>query len=295
MKHILLLLLALATAAPAADPTPAPKPSILQRLTGGDAKPAPPANPASKPTPAPSTPINFPYTPAVRDDGRHVVALDIGHTLAVHGSTSARGKGEFDFNQRIVRQLAARLEKSRVVFPFVINPDGGKIGLLDRPRIAAQQGAELFLAIHHDAAAEKYELPWEPNGDGVKQRYCDQFRGYGAFMSMKNREPGRSLIFARALGAAMRAQGFVFATHHAEAIPGENRTILDPDRGVYQYDDLIVLKHAPMPAALLECGVIINRAEELELEKPETQARIVEAAASAIEQFFRAPAAAGGR
>jgi N-acetylmuramoyl-L-alanine amidase len=221
-----------------------------------------------------------------------VVALDIGHTLAVHGSTSARGKGEFEFNQRIVEQLFARLDKSRVVAPFVINPEGGRIGLLDRPKLAAEKGAELFLSIHHDAAADKYLLPWEPAGDGVKQFYCDQFHGYGVFMSMKNRQADRSLAFAQMLGAAMRAQGFVFAHHHAEAIPGENRPILDEARRVYQYDDLIVLKHAPMPAALLECGVIINRAEELELEKPETHARIVEAAAEAIETFFRGPGGA---
>jgi N-acetylmuramoyl-L-alanine amidase len=258
-------------------------------LCAADPTPAPPAKPAATRTPAPSTPINFPYTPAVRPDGRHVVALDIGHTLAQHGSTSARGKGEFEFNQRIVRQLFARLEKSRVAAPFIINPEGGKIGLLDRPKIAAEKGAELFLSIHHDAALEKYLLTWEPAGDGVKQFYCDQFRGYGVFMSMKNRQADRSLAFTQMLGAAMRGQGFVFARHHAEPVQGENRPIIDEARGVYQYDDLIVLKHAPMPAALLECGVIINRVEELELEKPETQARIVEAVAGAVELFFGGP------
>lgn len=255
-------------------------------LFAASPSPPPPAKSDAARTPAPSTPINFPYAPAVRADGRHVVALDIGHTLAQHGSTSARGKGEFEFNQRIVRQLFTRLEKSRVAAPFIINPDGGKIGLLDRPKIAAEKGAELFLSIHHDAAQDKYVLPWEPAGDGVKQLYCDQFRGYGAFMSMKNRQADRSFVFAQMLGAAMRGQGFVFARHHAEPVQGENRPILDETRGVYQYDDLIVLKHAPMPAALLECGVIINRAEELELEKPGTQARIVEATAGAVEMFF---------
>jgi N-acetylmuramoyl-L-alanine amidase len=108
-------------------------------------------------------------------------------------------------------------------------------------------------------------------------------------MSMKNRQADRSLAFGQMLGAAMHERGFVFARHHAEPVPGENRPIIDEARGVYQYDDLIVLKHAPMPAALLECGVIINRAEEVELEKPETQARIVEAAASAVEMFFAGP------
>jgi N-acetylmuramoyl-L-alanine amidase len=85
----------------------------------------------------------------------------------------------------------------------------------------------------------------------------------------------------------MKSRGFVFTPHHNEPIPGENRPILDAPRGVYQYDDLIVLKHSPMPAVLLECGVIIHREEELELKKPETQARIAEAAANAIESFFK--------
>ena len=238
-------------------------------------------------TPQPSTPMAIPYTPAKRQDGRHVVALDIGHTAVQHGSTSARGEGEFAFNQRIVRLLAARLEKSMVVAPYVINPEGGKIALFDRANVAAQQGAELFLSIHHDSANDKYLRTWEPNGDGKKQQYSDQFRGYGVFVSRKNRQADRSLQFALSLGSAMKSRGFVFAPHHHEPISGENRPILDEARGVYQYDDLIVLKNAPMPAALLECGVIINRDEELELKRPETQARIADAAATAIESYFK--------
>jgi len=231
--------------------------------------------------------MEIPYTPAKRADGRHVVALDIGHTVAQHGSTSARGEGEFTFNQRIVRLLAARLERSAIAAPVVINPEGGKIALIDRAKFAAREGAELFLSIHHDSANDKYLHWWDPDGDGSKQQYSDNFRGYGVFVSKKNRQADRSLKFALALGAAMKARGFVFTPHHSEPIQGESRPILDESSGVYQYDDLIVLKNAPMPAALLECGVIINRAEELELKKPETQARIADAAASAIETFFK--------
>jgi len=232
--------------------------------------------------------MSIPYKPAKRADGRHVVALDIGHTAAQHGSTSARGEGEFYFNQRIVRLLETRLARSASVFPVVINPEGSKISLIDRVRVAARDGAELFLSIHHDAANAKYLKTWEPDGDGKRQEFSDQFRGYGVFVSKKNRQFDRSLDFGLALGAAMKARGFVFARHHNEPIAGENRPILDEARGVYQYDDLIVLKNAPMPAALLECGVIINRDEELELKKPETQAQIADAATSAIESYFKA-------
>jgi N-acetylmuramoyl-L-alanine amidase len=48
-----------------------------------------------------------------------------------------------------------------------------------------------------------------------------------------------------------------------------------------------VLKTAAMPAALLECGVIVNRNEEASLQTPEIQRRIADAAAEAIMQFLR--------
>jgi N-acetylmuramoyl-L-alanine amidase len=237
-------------------------------------------------TPAPSTPMPMAYSPAVRPDGRHVVAIDIGHTVASAGATSARGEEEFHFNQRIAQQLFERLQKSSTIAPYLINPKGGRIGLIDRPKLAAAKGAELLISIHHDSANDRYLESWDPASDGRIQKYSDRFRGYGIFVSTKNRQADRSLHFARLVGDAMKAQGFTFSPHHAETIKGENRTIIDNARGIYQYDDLIVLKHAPMPAVLVECGVIIHRTEELELKKPEVQNKIVEALASAIEGGF---------
>ena len=237
-------------------------------------------------TAATSTPTPMAYTPAVRSDGRHVVAIDIGHTATVPGATSARGEGEFHFNQRIAQQLFDRLQKSTVIAPYLINPKGGRIGLVDRPKLAASKGAELLISIHHDAANDRYLESWDPAGDGRTQKFSDRFRGYGVFVSMKNRQADRSLHFARALGDSLKARGFRFSPHHAEAIKGENRPIIDEARGIYQYDDLIVLKHAPMPAVLVECGVIIHRTEEIELKTPEVQNKIVEGLATAIETAF---------
>jgi N-acetylmuramoyl-L-alanine amidase len=42
-----------------------------------------------------------------------------------------------------------------------------------------------------------------------------------------------------------------------------------------------------MPAALLECGVIVNRNEEASLQTPEIQHRIADAAAQAILKFLQ--------
>jgi N-acetylmuramoyl-L-alanine amidase len=120
---------------------------------------------------------------------------------------------------------------------------------------------------------------------GKKRFFSDKFEGYGVFISKKNPDFDRSLAFARLAGSELE-KILPFATHHNEAIKGENRPILDSERGIYEYDDLIVLKSALMPAALVECGVIINREQDLLLRQPAMQKIIAEAIAVGIEQYF---------
>ena len=197
---------------------------------------------------------------------------------------SATGMTEFSFNKRIVELVFKRLKDSPLIAPCVINPQGGPIMLPERTRIAADKGAELFLSIHHDSVQDKYLTKWSVGGKSLA--YCDDFHGYGVFVSAKNAQAAHSETFARLLGGAMRGKGFEFALHHSEAVQGENRPILDKFLGVYLYNDLIVLKTAPMPAVLLECGVIVNRVEEAQMIKPETQERIVQAIVSAVTEYF---------
>jgi N-acetylmuramoyl-L-alanine amidase len=240
---------------------------------------------AADPTPVPkaATPAPVTYRPTVRPDGRRIVALDIGHTRAQPGAISATGVPEFEFNRRIVELLKERLANSKLVEPVVINPQGGPITLPERTRRAALAGASLFVAVHHDSVNDKYLQSQEVSGKKVF--YSDRFEGYGVFISRKNPDFEKSLSLARLVGAQLE-QNLPFATHHSEAIRGENRPILDGERGIYEYDDLIVLKTALMPAALVECGVIVNREQDLLLRQPAMQKIIAEAIATGIEQYF---------
>ena len=76
-----------------------------------------------------------------------------------------------------------------------------------------------------------------------------------------------------------------FTTHHAENINGERRQIVDSERGVYRYDQLMVLKNTGAPAVLLEAGVIVNRDEEAVLSSPDRQKLISDAALAAAVRF----------
>ena len=245
----------------------------------------PPAIPPPAAVAPPATPAPRP-TPAVSAGPRRVIALDIGHTLSQPGAISASGVPEFEFNRRIVRRIEERLRSSPRFEPVIINPTGASISLTERSRRAALAGAWLLIAVHHDSVADKY-LQMQEIG-GRKFAYCDRFQGFGVFMSGKNPEADRSLAFARILGSEMQKRGFEFSPHHHEPIRGENRPIIDPANGVYQYDDLIVLKSAVMPAVLLECGVIVNREQEVLLSAAATQQMIADAVVAAIEQYIPA-------
>jgi N-acetylmuramoyl-L-alanine amidase len=214
------------------------------------------------------------------------VALDVGHSVKQPGAYSARGVGEYSFNRMIAEALLRSLLRTGEVEAFIINPQGKPISLAERTREAANKRAALFLSIHHDSVQRRYIKEW--NVGGKTHLYSDNFSGFSIFVSRKNRKFAQSLKFAHLLGEAMIARGFSPTLHHAEKIPGEGRNLIDKSLGLYEFDDLLVLKTAAMPAVLLECGVIVNRSEEASLQKPETQQRIAEAAIEAIIKFMHA-------
>jgi N-acetylmuramoyl-L-alanine amidase len=218
---------------------------------------------------------------AQRPRERFCVALDIGHLPTAPGAMGADGRMEYGFNRRMVELIAADLQQDTRIRVVVVNREGKRISLSGRATEAKAAGADLLLSIHHDSVNDRY-LEAERQPSGRVLYHCDQFRGYSVFYSGKNREASRSVDFAHALGLAMRSQGLTPTLHHAEPIKGENRELVNRDLGIYRFDDLIVLKSAAMPAALLECGVIVNRLEEAELLTKERQQKVVAAIHEAV-------------
>ncbi len=196
------------------------------------------------------------------------IALDIGHSKQQPGAISARGKPEFYFNHDLALILQDALTKLQID-AFLIGEDGNTLDLQQRTTLAHDNKASIFLSIHHDSTQASYLKPWK--WQKVGQHYSDKFSGFSLFISRKNQQPLISLKCARLIGTALKKNGFNPSNHHAEAILGENRPWADKNAGVYYYDDLIVLKSAKMPAVLFEAGVIVNRTEELNLQKTSTR------------------------
>ncbi len=213
-----------------------------------------------------------------------LVAIDVGHSLAQPGATSARGRPEYLFNKEFAPVLAKALSELGIKSFFL---DSGKRHRSpeQRAKLAGRDRAHILISVHHDSVQPHYLQAW--TYEGKKLRYCDLFQGYSIFYSELGARPARSLVLAKAIGERLRKHGFAPTAHHAEPIPGENREFVDPERGVYRFDHLRLLKSAAMPAVLLECGVIVHREEELLLGDPERQRRMAVAVAQGVADFLR--------
>ena len=164
-------------------------------------------------------------------------------------------------------------------------------GLASRVARANESRADLFLSIHHDSVPDRMEQTWE--FEGKKQHYNDQYPGHSIFVSLDNPNYQSSLLFATIVGKELKARGMQYTPHYTDAVMGSRRRLLvDPEAGVYRYDQLIVLRQTHMPAVLLEAGSIINRNEELLLAGSERQAVIAAAVGTAVDRYcqLRPPA-----
>lgn len=217
-------------------------------------------------------------------DGRFRLAIDIGHNPGEPGATSSRGQKEYFFNERIARELFEELKQNEKIHAFIVNEEGKNVELIDRTIWANKKNAHLFISLHHDSVQKQYLRKW--NHNGREFFYCDIFSGYSIFVSKKNRFFPQSLEFAKLLGNQLRKESISPTMHHAERIPGENRKLLAKDLGIYEFDDLSVLKEAEMPAILLECGIIVNRDEELLLNSKSYRDKIVKSISNAISEYI---------
>ncbi|MEO5333634.1 MAG: N-acetylmuramoyl-L-alanine amidase [Magnetococcus sp. YQC-5] len=208
------------------------------------------------------------------------VAIDIGHSTSAPGATSARGRPELDFNLTMGTMILEQLFKQGFKNPFsIVNPPNLKA----RVRIAEEKQADLFVAIHHDSVQSYYLKNWEFNGK--RQKYCDAFRGYSILVSTRNLQFEKSFAFAKMVGKNFREAGYLPAYHHSKKVIGGRHNMLDEELGIYQFDNLVVLRETTMPAVLIEFGVIVHREEELLLEQEETKQKMMQSVVEGIRQF----------
>lgn len=212
--------------------------------------------------------VSFPAFAATKSC---LVSIDIGHTPDDPGAISARGVTELHYNTILAERLHASLEK-RGIASIVLHPDAGE-PLHVRAQRAEKAGATLFISLHHDSTPARFLSTWQ--WQGHEYSYSDRSSGYSLFVSALNPYYKESLRLAEEIGGKLSAAGLTPNLTHTG--PEEHRTLLDKTRGVYQYNDLVVLMLANMPAILVESGVIVNRTDELRVRTTRYQDKIISA------------------
>jgi len=194
------------------------------------------------------------------------ILVDAGHGPEHPGATGASGRAEYLYN----RDLAAALARALAALgDRTTRVEGIGADIPPARRAAGAPDADLLVSIHHDSAQARY----------LAAGRRSEFAGYSIFVSALNPHPARSLRCAQEIGSRLQAAGERPSGYHAEPVAGENHPLLDRRLGVHRYDGLAVLRTAPMPAVLVEAGVIVNPREEARLGRPDVIARLAGAIA----------------
>ncbi|MCK4494689.1 MAG: N-acetylmuramoyl-L-alanine amidase [Methylococcales bacterium] len=210
------------------------------------------------------------------------VAIDIGHSKERVGAISSRGIGEFYFNRKISKKLLKKL-KIKFKSSFIINPKGVKMSLGRRARIAKEKKADILISIHHDSVQESYLSFWKYHKK--KYHYSDIYSGYSLFVTTNKSTKDKNFLLASRIGEMLRKNNFLYSKHHSEKIKGENRKIINKSVGVYEFNGLIVLNQSVLPAVLIECGIILNRKDDIKLSDERYQDKLVNAIYQGIENY----------
>jgi N-acetylmuramoyl-L-alanine amidase len=185
------------------------------------------------------------------------IVLDIGHTPSKAGAVSATCEKEYNYNRALSLYIMDSLKNNNNI-TLSLSSQYQKHEMSFQDRYQSSIGKDLFISIHHDSVQKQF---LHLNADGCPT--SNYASGFSIFISRKNPYFAQSLLYAKKLGNGMLIAGFHPSLHHAENIAGENRELLDSQLGIYIFDDLKVLKNSKSPAILLEAGVIVNPAEEM--------------------------------
>lgn len=213
-----------------------------------------------------------------------LIVLDPGHSPDNGGATSILGTKEVTYNDRFVAELAPALERAGWRVRVTRGPKKD-MDLVSRPDLANRLHAAVFLSIHHDSAQLKYLKPIHVGGVAAYET-TEPIEGYSLYVSHENPQFAESFRLATLLGKQLRSLGRAPNLKHAERIAGENRPLLIRHLGIYEYDHLAVLRHAKVPAVLLEVGVITDRKDEAYVDDEANRQKMIERIVSGLRDFL---------
>jgi N-acetylmuramoyl-L-alanine amidase len=193
-----------------------------------------------------------------------LVILDPGH-----GGSDTGTRGRRSVEKTLTLDLAKRVERyleADGLAAVLTRTSDRNVGLDDRVDFAKSKRADLFVSIHFNSGG---------GAEGI-ETYCVPAAGAGSTASPHetgdacpgNRNDGQNVWLAHCVQrATLRATGA-------------------PDRGVRRAR-FVVIRDAPCPAILAECGFLSNRAEEQQILTDDYRDKLAKSIAAGILEYKR--------
>lgn len=212
--------------------------------------------------------------------------VDAGHGGEDHGARGPKGLLEKKAALDLAQALGERLETLGFEVGYT-RSDDSFVPLWDRPRLANEAGADLFISLHLNSAkaraAKGSEVFFLALGEADQE--ADDLA------AMENASaPGASVKVTDPVESILEDLAQKAYLHDSEALAVSVQTQLNRmggirERGVKQAP-FIVLRGAAMPAVLIETAFISNAREEAKLKDPAFRKKVAEAIATGIRRFF---------
>ena len=223
-------------------------------------------------------------TPNPAAEPRLKVMLDPGHGGDDSGAKGAKGLKEKSAAMELARAVGAKLEAAGFQAAYTRENDAF-IPLWDRAKAANDNGADLFISLHlnaaHTKAARGSEVFFLSLGKGEDDEVvAAENAGAGAGQ-------GRSDTVLASILDDLAQKAFLQDSEKlAVAVQTQlNRMGGIKERGVKQAP-FAVLRGAAMPAILVEAAFISNPKEEVKLKDPAFLKKVAEAITLGVRKFF---------
>lgn len=239
-----------------------------------------------------------PARPATESTGRRniVVAIDAGHGGDDPGAIGYDGRiREKDVALAISRAVFERLRNTPGYEPVMIRQGDYYVRLQQRPQLARQNRADIFLSIHADSFSSSraegvtvYALSQGTAEDenirrvAEKENSADLLGGVSGDTSLRNFEDDLALTLLD-LSMAWSIEQSVAAGSY---ILNSMGTVARLRRDVPQQGNLWVLRSPDIPSLLIETGYLSNPAEARRLTSSDYQRRLADSIVQGVMNYF---------
>jgi N-acetylmuramoyl-L-alanine amidase len=259
---------ALAAIAAAEDAVPKPRPR-----PGSEAEALPQQQPAPK-----------------RPGGRKLVVIDPGHGGIDPGAIGSRKTREKDVVLAYGLELKKVLEASNTIDVMMTRSDDRFLTLRDRVRVARDNEADLFIAIHADTVRG-------PEARGATIYTLSEKASDAEAEALAHKENRADIIAGIHLEAEseevtdilidlVQRESKTHALVFARKAVAEMSPVTDFTGKPIRSAGFVVLKAPDVPSVLVELGYLSSRHDEQQLTDPAWREKVAKAMASAIEKYF---------